>query len=263
MPELPDVQVFKEYLDATSLHQPIEKVEVRRDDVLGNVSARSLQRRLKGRTLASTDRHGKYLFAEVDDDEWLVLHFGMTGRLAYSKTGPPPEHTRVLIRFDNGAHLAYVCVRMLGRVDWTDDPENFIHTRELGIDALSDDLDFPRFRELLESKRGSIKSALTDQQMIAGLGNVYTDEILFQAHIYPKTNVADFDEKRLKEIHRQLKRVLAAAIRARVDPNRMPKSFLLPHRGEEDAKCPRCGTPLKAMKIAGRTTYFCRKCQPA
>lgn len=261
MPELPDVHIFQKYLEGTSLHQPIERVEVNRREILENISPRSLQKRLTGKTLESTRRRGKYLFAGVDDAGWLVLHFGMTGYLKYSRDEESPDHTRVLLRFENGAALAYVCMRMLGRVTWTNDVDAFCREKELGIDAFSDELDFRKFQELLASKRGSIKSALMDQKTIAGLGNVYVDEILFQAKVHPKTAVMKLEDTTLREIHKQIRRVLKAAIRAKAEPKRLPKTFLLPRRGEEGAKCPRCEGLLKTIKVSGRTTTFCPSCQ--
>lgn len=261
MPELPDVQVFKEYLDATSLHQQITDVEVGRDDMLEGLSSRSLQRRLRDASLESTQRHGKYLFVEVGDDGWLVMHFGMTGYLDYARTGNPPTHTRVLLRFDNGAHLAYVSQRLLGSIHWSETPGAFVERHRLGIDGLDDDLDIRRFQQLMDSKRGTIKSALMDQQTIAGLGNVYSDEILFQARVHPKAAVSSLDRDTLKEIHRQIRRVLTASVRARAQPEEMPKSFLTRRRGAKNAACPRCGAALETVKVSGRTAYFCPKCQ--
>jgi formamidopyrimidine-DNA glycosylase len=261
MPELPDVQVYKEYLDATSLHQRMEGVDVSRDEVLGNVSTRSLQRRLSGRTLESTRRHGKYLFVRVSDSEWLVFHFGMTGYPAYASAREPPRHTRVLFRFAKGFHLAYVSQRMIGKIEWAKDPDAFIKQHRLGIDALDHALDAERFRDAIQRKRGSIKSALMNQETIAGLGNVYTDEILFQAGLHPRSAVSDIDQASLTKIHRQMRRVLNSAIKARAQPDRMPKGFLTPRRGAEDATCPRCGKPLEKTKVSGRTTYFCLSCQ--
>lgn len=262
MPELPDVQVYKEYLDATSLHQRIDALDVGRDEILGDVSARSLQRRLSGRTLESTRRHGKYLFVRISDADWLIFHFGMTGYLAYSSAREPPEHTRVLFRFDNGFHLAYVSQRMIGRIDWTEDPDAFIEQQRLGIDALDRALDAERFWDAIHRKRGSIKSALMHQGTIAGLGNVYTDEILFQAGVHPQAAASDLDQPTLTEIHRQMRRVLTSAIKARAQPERMPKDFLTPRRGADDATCPRCGGALETAKISGRTAYLCPRCQP-
>lgn len=261
MPELPDVQVFKEYLDATSLHQKIEDVEIRREDLLESISERSLKRRLKGQTLESTRRHAKYLFVRVDGKGWLILHFGMTGGLSYSRSREMPDYTRMLIRFANGWQLAYTCPRVLGTIGWTDDLEEFLEQKELGIDAASAELTPARFQEIMGPKRGTIKPALMDQKTISGLGNVYVDEILFQARIRPKRKVSDLSKRELMAIHEHLGRVLQAAIQARADPEQMPESFLLRCRGGEDATCPRCERPLERTKISGRTTYFCRHCQ--
>ncbi len=262
MPELPDVQVFKEYLDATSLHQPIVEVSVTREEILGEVSLSTLRRRLLESTLQSTQRHGKYLFAQASRGGWLVLHFGMTGYLDYAQSKETPKHTRLLLRFDSGARLAYICMRMLGTVDWTEDVQQFVLNRELGIDGLSGSLDAERFCKLMDSKRGSIKSALMDQETIAGVGNVYSDEILFQAHVHPRTPVPELDRQSLEEIYDQLRRILKSAIAARVDPDQMPFSFLLPQRGQKQPVCPRCNGAIETVKISGRTAYFCPRCQP-
>lgn len=261
MPELPDVENFKIYLDATSLHQPIEKVEIDRNEILGEVSGRALQQRLKGKCFESIRRHGKYLFAHLSDDGWLVLHFGMTGYLKYSETKEPPEHTRVLFKFQGQGQLAYVCMRMLGRVDWTADVDEFINRHDLGIDAQSDALDLNTFFKLMESKRGKIKSALMDQETIAGLGNVYVDEILFQAKVHPEASVNELNDAQLKILYEQMNIVLKTAIQAQADPENMPKSFLIRHRGEKEARCPNCSECLSKIKVSGRTTYFCPNCQ--
>lgn len=260
MPELPDVQVFKEYIDATSLHQPIKEVQIPRKDILGEVSASSLRKHLRGRELESVRRHGKYLLVELDQDGWLVLHFGMTGELKYARSGDPPDHTRLLLKFDDG-QLAYRCTRMLGKVDWTDDADRFVADQELGIDGLSDQLDLDTFRRLMEDKHGTIKSALMDQSTIAGIGNVYSDEILFQAKIRPDASVGDLDDDQIKTLHRELKRVLSAAIGARARPEEMPSTFLLRCRNDSEPKCPRCGGSIETRKVSGRTSYFCPRCQ--
>lgn len=263
MPELPDVETFKGYIDATSLHQNIEKVEIEREEILGEVSARSLQQRLKSKSFESTRRHGKYLFLSVSDDGCLVLHFGMTGYPEYAKKSDPPEHTRVLFQYEGGAHLAYVCQRLLGTVDWTESANRFIQEHELGIDAQSEELDFQRFQELLSGKSGSLKSALMDQGLIAGLGNVYVDEILFQSKLHPKTSVKDLEETEIQSVFDEMQHVLDTAIKVKAQREKMPESFLLPLRGEKNAKCPRCDVALETIKVSGRTSYYCPNCQPA
>ncbi len=260
MPELPDVEVFKQYLDSTSLHQKIGSVEVRNKMILGEVSANKLRKTLEGRELESTRRHGKHLFVQLDNDDWLMLHFGMTGWLKYFKDPKDePSHARLLITFQNGYHLAFDCQRMLGKVDLIEDPEGFIEKRKLGPDLL--DLDFPSFRKLLGGRRGAIKSALMNQRIVAGVGNIYSDEILFQARIHPGTGVAGLDEEGLKKLFEETRRVLRTAIENQADPDKLPGSFLLPHRREGE-KCPRGNGRIERIKAAGRTAYFCPACQP-
>lgn len=253
MPELPDVQVFKEYLEATALHQKVEDVEVDADRVLQGVSARALARRLKGRELSSTRRHGKHLFADVSGEGWLRLHFGMTGELKYFKDADgAPEHTRLRLDFPDDYHLAYANVRRFGEIGWVDDVDEFIDENDLGPDAL--DLDLDRFREALEGRRGTVKSALMNQAVLAGIGNIYADEILFHAGVHPEAKVDRLENGTLGEIHGSMRKVLEAAIAARVQD--FPRGFMLPHR-DEDGKCPRCGGRLKKAKVSGRATYYC------
>ena len=117
MPELPDVEVFKRYLDATALHKTITDVEVESTQILDGVSKGKLHKSLKGRQFLSTHRHGKHLLVALEKESWLTLHFGMTGFLKYFKQmDKDPEHDRMLISFDNGYHLAYVSQRKLGAV---------------------------------------------------------------------------------------------------------------------------------------------------
>src|SRR5216117_3349777 len=147
MPELPDVETFKTYLDATSLHQRISGVDVRSAYVLKGVSARELERRLKGRCFESSRRHGKHLFVRTDGDLWLRLHFGMTGSLRYFKHEQrTPRHTRVLFVFANGHCLVFEDQRKFGEVGLLKDVDEFLKKRALGRDAL--DVSLSQFREI-------------------------------------------------------------------------------------------------------------------
>ena len=189
-----------------------------------------------------------------------MLHFGMTGWLSYyEQKADRPPYTQLLIGFDNGHHLAYVDPRKLGRIALTDRPSSFVKAHRLGLDALA--LDFDRFRELASrQRRGAIKPWLMNQEIIAGVGNVYADEILFQTRIDPRRNADALDEAELKRLFKSLRKVLEKAIEAQADPAHMPKSFLL-RRRQQGARCPRCGTPIKTITIGGRTAYYCPKCQ--
>src|SRR5947207_13247687 len=127
MPELPDVETFKRYLDATSLHQRIDDVDVRNAYVLKGVSAGKLAQRLKGRRFESSRRHGKHLFVRADGDLWLRLHFGMTGSLRYFKSrGKAPNHARVLFVFADTHCLAFEDQRKFGEVGLLKDVDEFM-----------------------------------------------------------------------------------------------------------------------------------------
>lgn len=260
MPELPDVEVFKRYLDATALHQEIAGVDVADAGILAGVSARSLAGRLSGRPLEKTRRHGKHLFARAGSAGWLRLHFGMSGFLRYYKRDEQrPDHVRVAITFTNGYRLAYDCRRRLGEVGWVSSPQAFVQATGLGPDALAD-LDARRFRELAAGRRGMIKGALMDQDFIAGIGNVVADEILFQARIHPRMPVADFSADDLNRLFRTMTGVLQAAIEAKADPQKMPEDYLTPRRGGKGT-CPRCGAGLERIAVSGRRGYICPHCQ--
>jgi formamidopyrimidine-DNA glycosylase len=258
MPELPDVESFKRYLDATSLHQRIVDVDARSAYVLKGVSGRELARKLKRRSFQSSRRHGKHLFVRADD-KWLRLHFGMTGSLHYFKGKEKvPPHTRVLFVFAKDHRLAFDDQRKFGEVGLVKDVDDFLKQRGLGPDAL--DVDLMQFKGILTKHRGTVKSILMNQKFIAGIGNIYADEILFRARMHPATEVSRLGSKALTKLFRATRYVLKKAIEAKANVDLMPQSWLLPHRGRR-GKCPRCGRELKSSRIGGRTAWFCAHCQ--
>ncbi len=267
MPELPDVENYKRYLDRTGLHKTVRHADVQSAKVVKKTPARRIARALAGRNLTRSRRHGKHLFVRLDDGHWLALHFGMTGRLTYFKhDDDDPKFDRVRFDLSNGYHLAFVNQRKLGEIRLIDDPDDFIADADLGPDALDTKLDLKAFRDLIGDSRGAIKSVLMDQSRLAGIGNVYSDEILFQAHVNPKTPAGKLEAKDIARLHRALRHVLKVSIKkgagAEGFTHHLPKSFLL-RRREVGAKCPRCGGKIRTMKASGRTSYYCPRCQPA
>lgn len=266
MPELPEVEYYRTYLDATSLHQRIEGVEVRALRILEGVTGEGLHSALVGRWFHSTRRHGKYLFAEIGGDagsggecRWLALHFGMTGRLSYfGDIGDDPKHDRLLFSFENGRFLAFVNQRKFGHVALASSPEAFAAAKGLGPDALV--IGREEFVERLIGRRGSVKGALLNQKVLAGIGNIYADEMLFQAGVHPKTPVWALDGEMLEKLHAVMAEVLETAVAARRRHENLPASYLIPHR-REGGVCPRDQTPLETISISGRRAYFCPKHQ--
>lgn len=263
MPELPDVEAFRTYLDSTSLHRRIRRVRVPVPELLEGVKPVALTTHLEGRQLLSTRRHGKNLLVEVGRGDgtkregWLHLHFGMTGGLDYAeKDDEGPEHTVLRLDFEGGARLAYTNLRKLGKVGWVNDVDAWIDAEGLGPDPLEDEVDLERFRGMLRGRRGTLKGLLMNQTVLAGLGNELTDEILFQPKLPPGTEVPNLDDETVARIHRTLYEVLETVTDARIRSEELPDDYLLPVR-DKDGRCPRCGHPLETTKVAGRTSYFC------
>jgi len=261
MPELPDVEVFRRYMDRTSLHKKITGLEVERERVLQNITPSGLKKKLKGHRFVRTRRHGKHIFACVDEEFWIMFHFGMTGFFKYFKRAQEkPSHTRILFHFKNSYHLAYDNQRMLGKVQVVEDAGDFVRKNNLGEDAR--DVSLRAFQKLIQGRRGSIKTSLMNQSLIAGIGNIYSDEILFQTKIHPKTPVKKLDQNQIKKMYQSMNQVFNTAIEKKVNPDEFPDDWLIPHRGEEES-CPRCGGKIEKIKVNNRGTYFCSKCQPS
>jgi formamidopyrimidine-DNA glycosylase len=261
MPELPDVESFRRYFDKHALKRKVVNVEIIEAGVLGGISSAEFEDRVKGCTFKSSGRHGKYLFGFMDKGGIVVFHFGMTGSLEYSgKGGEPPAYTRLLLVFPKGDSLAYSDPRKLGRIYWTGTTEEFISGKRLGPDALSPGLEPDEFRKILSGRKGGVKSVLMDQHVIAGIGNVYSDEILFQALIHPEKRIPELDNKSLKRLFITMKKVLNESSDRHASSGKFPGHYLIPLR-KKDRKCPRCGTRLQHGTYGGRSSWFCPGCQ--
>ena len=258
MPELPDVEIERRYLDSTGLRREISEVEVPRKKVLRDISAAKLRDELVGTELTESSRRGKHLLAKSSGGKWLTLHFGMTGFLKYHKgEKPETDHPAVVLHYDNGYLLIYDCTRLFGEVGLTGSAEEFYARRELGPDAL--DVPEGEFRNILGGRRGGIKSALMNQKLVAGIGNIYSDEMLHSARIHPASRASRIPRKRVDKLHGSMTEVLGAAISAKAKAENMPKNWIIRNR-EEGASCP-CGGEIRKETIAGRPSYFCPECQ--
>lgn len=264
MPELPDVELYRRRLDAHALHRKINDVVVSDARILGDLKEAQFIKRLKGNRLERSRRHGKHLLVQLARDGWLTMHFGMSGDLCYVE---PPEvevpYDRVRLAFDGGA-LAYVNRRMLGRIGLADDADAFVAAEELGPDALDPVFDLAALEGALDGRR-DLKSVLMDQSVVAGIGNLYADEILFQARLHPKMPGRSLSKARRKALFGRIGEVLRTAIDCGAGAEqfleRLPRGALLPQR-HEGGICPRCGSDLLTLKAAGRTSFYCPRCQP-
>jgi formamidopyrimidine-DNA glycosylase len=222
--------------------------------MLRNASPRALAEAVRGRTLARPRRHGKWLLCDAGDAT-VLMHFGMTGLLKWREARHP--HDRIVFTFAGG-ELSYRNMRKFGGV-WLAHGESEIDavTGRLGPDAM--DLDAEQFDAMLARRRGGMKAALMDQKMIAGLGNLLADEILWRAGIDPRRDSRSLGPDDRAELHRIMRDVLTKSNRrARVPP--LP-DWLTGARDGRDPDCPRCGTKLRKATVAGRTACWCPRCQ--
>jgi formamidopyrimidine-DNA glycosylase len=201
MPELPDVEGFKRVLAKNALGKTIIRVVVNDARILGKLPARTFVYRLNGAKLVEARRHGKHLMASVDRGGWLTLHFGMSGALQFvRKPDSEPPFTRVRLDFADNGSLAYTNKRMLGRVGLVKDAADFVTAEKLGPDALDRRLGFAAFRAAVFGIKRDVKAVLMDQRVIAGIGNIYSDEILFQARINPAERMDKLAPTQLKHL---------------------------------------------------------------
>lgn len=245
--------MVRRYLEATARHQTIRTAEVKDERILAKVSAKDLEDALVGKQFHCALRHGKRLFLKLHNSLWLALHLGLTGSMIYLEHGAKePSHTRLRISFENGNSLAFDDPRIFGEVGLTKSPEAFLVERKIGPDALQ--LDREGFLKIMSGRKGLIKPALLNQSLIAGLGNLYADEALFQAGICPKTR--GLNSVQLAVLFSSIQEVLRTALSTHADLEKLPDSYLLPHR-HPGGTCPRDGALLCREKIGGRTSYFC------
>lgn len=261
MPELPEVEIYRKYFNETSLNKKISEVEILAPKMLKEITPEQFSEKLVGKKFTSSYRHGKYFFAVVNKDLSIAIHFGMTGYLLYFKNEEErTKHIRLMFKFSDGSHLAYDNQRMFGSIHLINDIKEFIRKKDLGPDPISDNLSHIDFKKLLEKKKGAVKPVLMDQSVIAGIGNVYADEILFQTAIHPLREVSTLSDKELKSVYSSMMKIFKLAINKEAERDAFNNSYLLRHR-KKNAECPKCGGEIQAKTIGGRTTYFCPKHQ--
>ncbi len=257
MPELPEVETFKRYLNKTSLKQVIKEVKIIDTRVL-NVDNSYLIKSVKDKQFESSTRHGKYVLVHLKP-KYLVLHFGMTGDLEYyNKKEEDPKFSKVIFQFKNDFNLSYISRRMFVKLDIVDSIQEFIAKKKLGPDAFKMSLE--EFKETTNRRTAILKNALLNQSFVAGIGNIYSDEILFRTKLHPKTKIDFLNESKIKELYYNIKGVLKFGIEKQGDLSVYPNSFLIPHRKKEE-QCPICNTEIERFELSGRHGFYCPSCQ--
>ncbi|MCL4694338.1 MAG: hypothetical protein KJ060_17745 [Candidatus Hydrogenedentes bacterium] len=257
MPELPEVEIRRRYLVAHALHRPILRTEIADPTLLNGASARSFRKALAGHALVDTFRHGKWLFVQAESLRWIALHLGMTGNLRVIETAATmPRYVRLRLRFRDGGSLVFTDPRKFGEAHLVENVTAFLQARKWGPDPTLDGFDRDAFRERLRGRSGVLKGILLNQQVIAGIGNLYADEMLFQCGLHPDTRASGLKPRTFGALYDAMMEIFEASIAVETRYKELPNRFLLRHRNY-DGLCPKCRRPLNITTAGSRTTYYC------
>jgi formamidopyrimidine-DNA glycosylase len=278
--ELPEVEVMRRDLERDVVGKKIKDAEVKSSKNAMRIIRRHKTRkdftsRLTGRKIAKIERRGKYIFMHLDGGDVLVVHFGMSGQFhrANGRVALPP-HTHVVLTFQQGGDLRFVDPRTFGEmfVATADEVGKIKELQHIAIDPLDQVFTWPTFQYLLAQRASKMKPLLMDQKFISGLGNIYSDEVLFHAGLRYDRMSDTLSSQEVRRLYRAIQEILQEAIKARgttLDDEAYVDLFGKPGEygpelkvyGREGLPCRRCRTPIETIKIAQRSSYYCPQCQ--
>jgi formamidopyrimidine-DNA glycosylase len=293
MPELPEVETVRRGLEPAMLGQVFARIEQNRPDLRFPLPARFAER-LTGRKVEALSRRAKYLIADLDDGEALVMHLGMSGRFVVEAPGTPPtepgayyneigrhlQHDHVVFHLGSGARVTYNDVRRFGFMDLV--PRAGLaaskHFAGMGIEPLGNELSGETLASLFAGKVAPLKAALLDQRLVAGLGNIYVCEALFRAGLHPEAEAGSIatptgrPRPAAHELARIIREVLVEAIASGGSTLRdfahadgslgyFQHRFRVYDREGEACVAPGCGAMVKRLVQSGRSTFYCETCQ--
>jgi len=272
VPELPELELLREQLTAYTAGKAILAVltDPSRAFVI-RYPPEDFARDLAGRRFTGVERRGKFLlFSFEDGGPLLVINPMLSGRFAYcSRAAPQLPGTCFTLQLSGAEDLRFLDATIMARVYLSFDPAIDIPTfAELGPDALDPQLDQPAFLKRLRRHRGELKNVLRNQAFVAGIGNAYADEVLFEAGLRPLRRASTLSDEERVRLYQAMHSVLESAVatvKAHYAEGKHPlhkqdRSFLKIH-GRGKATCPRCGHRISSVHAGGESTYFCRGCQ--
>lgn len=258
MPELPEVELVRRYIEAHCRGSTIIKADILDPSILDHVSPSQFNLAIQGKEINKVLRHGKQLFIELEGN-YLTIHLGMTGDVMFLEEREKlPKYVRITLILDGERRLAYDDPRKFGVIGFVGSIAEFLREKKLGPDALK--MSMHEFIARARRSRRPIKSWLLDQHVVAGVGNLYADECLHQSRVHPQKAINELSQEQLERTWAMMRKVLKTSIRVSTDFHRLPPGFLLRSR-MEGAPCPRGDGTLMSIKIGGRTTIFCPTCQ--
>lgn len=273
MPELPEVETIKNELRGLVIGRRVERVDVRDPRVVRYSVSGSLERDLTGESIQEVHRRAKYLLLWLSSGRYLVIHLIITGQLLLVRADTPLRpSTRLVLHLDDGRQLRLVDSSHLARVYLVQPSEldTRLHFNRLGPEPLSDEFSVEELAERLRGRGASIKSLLLDQHVLAGLGNIYSDEVLFRARIHPAEPAKNLSLDQVRRLYRAIRETLREAIAYRGTTTRTYRD-VLGRKGSYQQRllvferagqpCHGCSGSVQRITVAGRQTYVCPSCQ--
>ena len=278
MPELPEVEVVRRDLEREIVGKKIKMVEA---DGMRSIrrhhNRKQFASRLVGKKITGVERRGKYILCRLEGGEVLVIHLGMSGQLlrAKGKSEKTTKHTHVTITFTQGGQLRFVDPRTFGEmfVAQADAVEkNLVELGHLGMDPLEVSMSWDSFGRLVADRHAKLKPLLMDQKFLAGIGNIYSDEILFTAGLRWDRMSDSLSAQEIRRLYRAMVETLQDAVKYRgssladeqyVDLFGKPGEYQVHHKvyAREGESCRRCRHPIVRVRTGGRSTFFCDACQ--
>lgn len=273
MPELPEVETVVRGLRDVLPGRRILEVRLGKTDFIEDPAA--LGEKLPGSRIDRVQRHGKFVVLELessngsDEHRTLLIHLGMTGQIVVSAPETPvPAHTHIFLSLDDGREMRYTDIRRFGKIRLLANGAQADALGKLGLDPT--EASETEFFARISARRARVKALLLDQHVLRGMGNIYTDESLWRARIHPRRIGANLSKEEQRRLYHSVRRVLAEAIRLRgssisdyVDAEGNRGEYQLRHRvyQREGEECFRCKALIRREIVAGRSSYFCPKCQ--
>ena len=274
MPELPEVQVLADDLQAADIiGHAITAARVYWPKTIATSSPQTFRRRIKDHAIATIGRRGKFLVFGLTPASHLLIHLRMSGRLHLVATGVKrSKHEHVVLNLDNGRQIRFHDTRKFGRMYLTQNTDRILG--HLGVEPLDPGFNVRLFKQMLGSRKRQLKPLLLDQTFVAGLGNIYVDEALWDASIHPQRLASTLSQSEINALHRAIPKVLKRGIQnlgTSLGTGRANFYSVARRKGRNQDQlnvfrrtglpCPRCQTPLERIVVAQRSTHICPKCQ--
>jgi len=271
MPELPEVETVRRGLEKLILGKKISNINIRYPKMI-KTDLPEFQKEMPGQVIQSMGRRGKYLLFYLSD-KVLISHLRMEGKyFYYPDQVPERKHAHILIHFKDGGTLVYEDVRKFGTMELLAPEllEAYFISKKLGPEPTEQDFDLGRFKLALKKSKKLIKSHLLDQTLVAGLGNIYVDEVLWRAKVHPSRTSNSLSSQEARKVHDETIKVLGQAVEKggstiRTYTNAFGEDGTMQEFHQVYDKtgqaCSRCGSIIEKIQLGGRGTHFCPKCQ--